>query len=590
MFSRQAEATAAAFPVSAKILTGNDVRHYPSGQGGMDFSPQQQELNAKWAWYTGSQYAGCRYDWQGARLDGPTSSLAKALVPQSTGIPPGFANMAPPRMAERRPSAPHRLVARVVDRFTSLLFAEDAHPIIRVVGDEDTGHWLASFASTSRLWAKMQLARTIGGAQGAVAVGFRYIDGAPRVEPIDVRWGRPIWLDKEALILRALDIRYQVPATIRRNKRSQPETCYYWVRRLISDQAEIWYKPVWASECPALTLDDGTKVEAGDGQEPPWRLLIDEERSVRHDLGFCPVVWMQNLPHHESVYGRADCDGLYEQALDLDRLRAGISMACSANMDPTLVMENEDGVFPQQLRKGSGNGIGVRIPGKVSYLEISGAGIKLAMDHFKEARDSFFEEAECLESFTRSGGPPQTAFEVGAKLGPQQSKVSMFREQYGQGVRRLLDLAMKAARILESRGEEVRLEPRIIKPEEEGESERVEPVRLGPEGSYLDVTWPPISRPTSAEVQAAVTSAAAAVQGGVVDQKTATKFAAPFLGVDDLNALQARMEKKAEEQQAQAEQLGQPPPGPGGTPPPKPAGFPKLPKAPKPPAGPASPG
>jgi hypothetical protein len=84
MFSRQADATAAAFPVSAKILTGNDVRHYPSGQGGMDFSPQQQELNAKWAWYTGSQYAGCRYDWQGARLDGPTSTLAKALVPQST--------------------------------------------------------------------------------------------------------------------------------------------------------------------------------------------------------------------------------------------------------------------------------------------------------------------------------------------------------------------------------------------------------------------------------------------------------------------------------------------------------------------------
>jgi hypothetical protein len=45
----------------------------------------------------------------------------------------------------------------------------------------------------------------------------------------------------------------------------------------------------------------------------------------------------------------------------------------------------------------------------------------------------------------------------------------MFREQYGQGVRRLLDLAMRAARVIESRGGEVRLEPRIIKPEEEVE-------------------------------------------------------------------------------------------------------------------------
>lgn len=578
MFTRQAEATAAAFPVSARILTGNDVRHYPSGQAGMDYSPQQQELHAKWSWYTGSQYAGCRYDWQGAQL-GPTSTIAKALVPQSTGIPPGFANMAPPRMAERRPSAPHKLVARVVDRFTSLLFAEDAHPTIRVIGDEDTGHWLQSFASTSRLWARMQMARTIGGAQGTVCLGFRYIGGAPRIEPIDPRWGRPIWLDKEAHTLRALDIRYQVPVVVKRNKRTQPEQVSYWMRRLISDQAEIWYKPVFCSEFPAVQLEDGTRVEEGNGQEPEWRNLIDEERSVRHDLGFCPVVWLQNLPSHESPYGRSDCDGLYEQALDLDRLRAGISMACGANLDPTFVVTTEDGVFPQTIRKGTGNGIGLRRGEEAKYVEISGAGIKIAIDHFKEARDSFFEEAECLESFTRSGGPPQTAYEVGAKLGPQQSKVSALREQYGQlGVRRLLDMAMRAARILEARGESVILEPRIVKPEEDGDSETVEPVRLGPEGSYLDVSWPPISRPTSTEVQAAVTAAAAAVQGGVLDQKTATKFAAPFFGVDDLNALQARMEKAAEERKTEQEALQ---PG-GGLP--GAGGAPKPPRPPKPPA------
>lgn len=559
MFTRQAALTAQAFPIAAKVWTGSDINHHPNRQG-VDFSmsPVHQELNARWAWYAGSQYAGCRYDWQGAAI-GPVSTIARALVPLATGVPPGFKNFAPPQMFERRPSAPHRLVARVVDRFTSLLFSEDTHPVIRVIGDEKTHHWTQAFISTSRLWAGMQNARTLGGGQGSVAVGLRVVDGDPRVEIFDLRWCKPIWADKEVRKLRAFEVRYQIPATVQRDKRSQPETLLYWDRRLISGQADIRYKPVWCTECPALQLDDGTMVMGSTGEEPDWQKLVDEEKSVRHDLGFCPVIWVQNIPNHESPYGYPDCNGLYEQAMSIDRLRASIDMATLHNMDPTVVYRGE-GSMPNTLRKGTGNGVDIPANSDLKYLEIGGAGIRIAMDQFEAARDNFFEEAECVQTFGKNDAPPQTAFEVSAKLGPQQSKQALLREQYGQhAVRPLLEMAIKMEKQLNARGEGMILEPRVVKPQKEGEEETVETVELGP-GGYIDAGWPPITRPTPTEVGAATTAAVQAVEGQIIDIETATKYVAPYFGVDDVNALKIRMADALEESKRLAAQQQQPPP------------------------------
>ena len=551
MFTRQAAITAEAFPIAAKVWTGGDINHHPNRQG-IDFSqsPIHQELNARWAWYAGSQYAGCRYNWQGAQL-GPVSTIARALVPLATGVPPGFKNFAPPQLFERRPSAPHRLVARVVDRFTSLLFSEDTHPVIRVIGDEKTHHWVQSFIATSRLWAAMQNARSLGGGQGSTAVGLRVVEGQPRVEIFDLRWCKPVWLDKEVLKLKAFDVRYQIPATMKRDKYSQPETLFYWDRRLISAQADIRYKPVWCSEAPAYQLDDGTMVMGSTGEEPDWQKLIDEERSVRHDLGFCPVIWVQNIPNHESPYGYPDCNGLYEQAMSIDQLRASIDMAVIHNLDPTLIYKGP-GSMPDTVRKGTGNGIDIPEGSELKYLEITGAGISIAMDQFEKARDNFFEEAECVQTFGKNDAPPQTAFEVSAKLGPQQSKQALLREQYGQHVvRSLLQMAIKMEQQLNTRGEGMILEPRVVKPEKEGDEEKVETVELGP-GGYIETGWPPITRPTPTEVGAATTAAAQALEGQVIDSEAVIKYLAPYYGVDDVHALKNRMAKA--KQEAQLEQ------------------------------------
>ena len=568
MFTRAPSDVSSLFPFAASYLAstvGHHAKKDPSA------SPVQGILQSKWEWYAGAQYDACKYDWLGAPL-GSSGALTKALVPQTTGIPPGFRTMAPstPRLADRRPCAPGRHVKRVVDRFTAQLFGDGAHPILKAIGDEDTHHWLDSFARTSRLWVRWQLARMVGGAEGAVAVGFKVLEGAPVVEVYDPRFWRPVWANKDLCVLKALDGRWQVPASVRVDK-GRRETWYYWVRRLLSDEGDLRYLPVWVERHEARELDDGTRVMANDGEEPRWERLLDEERSVRHDLGFCPAVWVPNLPLPDSEYGASDCDGLYEQALDLDRIRAGISTSVIGNADPTLVLSTKDGVFPKDLRKGTGNGIGLTEGGTASYLEISGGGLNVAIQWYEKCRDAFFAEAECYDQVSSQGAPEKTAFEVGANLGPQQSKLTILREQYGQqGVRRYLEMVLRVARALEARGEEVVLEPRIVR-EDEGEGEEVEPVRLGP-GGYLSLDWPPLAQPSTTETSAAATAASAALTGKILDQQAAVAYAAPYFKVDDVAALQKRLREQGEEEKRQLEAQMQAGAGGGGPGAPAPGG------------------
>lgn len=503
-------------------------------------TPAQRTLHEKHLWYSNAQYDGCSVDWLGSPLKTQTDTLAKALVPKNNGVPPGFRSMGVP-FSERRPVAPIKLVRRTVNRFTAQLFGDQMHPIIRVLGDEDTQHWASSFASTARLWAMAQQARNLGGAQGTVAMGWKVIDRVPIVEVFDLRYCRPIWKNREQLELQALDQRYEVPVYITPEK-GPPYTAWYWIRRLISDEADIRYKPVFKTENHPAMIVDGQRIEKGParGEEPDWRSLIDLENSAKN-LGECPVVWGQNLPVLGSEYGEADCEDLYPQVADIDQIRSSITTAVKANQDPTLVIESTETTpkFPPDLKKGSGNGIALGAGSKAHYLEMSGSGTTVAMSWYDRCREDFDNDAECVSGFGKDGSPPQTAFEVAARLGPQNDKTSRLREQYGQQlIRRLLEKVIRAAPKLD-----IQLEPRVVG--REAGKDIVEEVKLG-SGGYVRVDWPPIIRPTPADTSAASAAVAAAVKAGGIDKEAAAAYLGPYYGIDDVEEMVARIKKTDE--------------------------------------------
>ena len=78
----------------------------------------------------------------------------------------------------------------------------------------------------------------------------------------------------------------------------------------------------------------------------------------------------------------------------------------------------------------------------------------------------------------------------------------------------------------------------------------MEPVQLGA-GGYIDVDWPPIARPSIADIAQAATAASAAKQGGVLDNESLVKWLAPYFGADDIGVILARLEKEKADALAQ---------------------------------------
>lgn len=279
----------------------------------LGLSPRQQELNRLWAVYRCTQYAHRKLDWSGREN---VDELSSEVISSQGYIPPGFVDMSRQSSSTfplkfRRPTAPYALVKVVVDRFTGLLFSEQQHPEIKVDGDPQTEDWLRTVVEAARLWPALIQARAFGGAMGTACLGFQFINGKPTIEVHDPRWVFPEFSEHGSTILTSIEKRYTYKKEVRDQATGRWEEKDFWYRRIIDEQSDVLYQPVEVS-----------------GEEPAWQ----EARRVDHGFGFCPVVWVQNLPVQDSEDGDPDCPApVYEMEATIDALVAQANRAIIAN-------------------------------------------------------------------------------------------------------------------------------------------------------------------------------------------------------------------------------------------------------------------
>jgi hypothetical protein len=524
-------------------VLGSKVGAQDTGSGPGDriarlgLSQRAQALNRLWAWYRTSQYGGRSIDWGGRQVMDP---LAMEAVSSRGFIPPGFVDASGQNvpLKFRKPSVSYALAKVIVDRFTGLLFSENQHPQLHVDGDPETEDFLRAIVDVARLWQQMALARTYGGACGSVAIGFQFVEGKPVVEVHDPRWCEPDFIDRSTFVLRSIEKRYQYPKEERDPVTGRFETKSYWYRRVIDTTQDIVFKP----------------VEVGNGEEPEWEV----EKAVEHGLGFCPVVWVQNIPVQDDTDGDPDCHGAYEMLEAIDQLLSQAHRGLIANADPTLVISSESELGPS-LQKGSDNAI--LIPkGDAKYLELTASGPKACVDMVDDLRALVLEVTQCfLES-----GPVQhnrTATEVQHDAASMINRGDVLREQYGErAVKPLLEMMFKAAvKLNQPRAMPVAepVDPELQNPndgqlsindgpqmvraqlnlppryEEDGTGARVAVPRTPGQGGVIGLAWPDYFRPVLADVLQASQAATTAVTGGVIDSVTAGKFIARYFDVEN---------------------------------------------------------
>lgn len=501
----------------------------------MGMSPRQVELDHLWRYYRCACYDGRKVDWNGQERLG---KIEHEVVATSGFMPAGFydAGQTLP-LKFRRPTTPYYLARVVVGRFTSLLFSARRHPKI-VADDPVTEDWVNAVAEESRLWSCMIQARTYGGAMGSCALGFKIVRGKVVIEVHDPRWCTVTFTDRIEKEVDTFEKRYQYREEERNKDTGEWEEVWYWYRRTIDAVADT----VWP------------KVKAEPNLEPRW----ERERSVRvaHNYGFCPIVWLQNTPVEDDVDGDADCHGIFDMIEGIDALYAQAHRGTIANSDPTLVVKS-DLDWEGGIRKGSSSALFVEKGGSAEYLELNGAGPKAAIDLAEKLEEKALTVARCYLD-TNTGGPSRTEEEITKNYSNMIEQADVLREQYGErGVKRLLTMILQAARKLGAARiernaagqsvivrEVIKLRPRT-ETDDNGNTVRIER-KLG-SADAVELTWPDYFTPNNASVLSAVQAAGQALTSRLIDQEHATRYVANYFQVEDLRAMQLKIEQEKAE-------------------------------------------
>lgn len=499
----------------------------------LGMSPRQQYLDKLWSYYRCDQYSARTVAWDGSKHVGMVERDTIALAGY---IPPGFYmadnNSLPVQF--RRPTSPYHLVKVIVDRFTSLLFSNKRHPKVTVDADPATDDFVNAVIEEGRLWPAMQTARAFGGGTGTAVVGFKLVQGRPQFEVFDPRWCSPQFLDRPQLVLSAMEYRYVFVQEIRVG--DEWHEVEFWYRRVIDQKTDTIFKPVPVKE---------------QGQ-PKWV----PAQVVNHDLGFCPIVWIQNQANPTEMDGDPDCLGIFELTEAIDRLNAQGEKGTIANADPTVVLTTNNPMG--EVRKGSANAIKLEQGGSASYMEMNGGGIKSCRELAEDYKDMALEVAQCvLEQRDRAG--QMTATQVERNYSSMLSKADTFREQYGEmGVKRLINMVIVAAKRL--------MTPRVVNNQTmryffslskkinkvNGKVQQVDR-QLGPGPYNVSMAWPPYFDPDEEEAQKAVTTSIAAKTGGLIDVMTAVRKIAPYFSVEDVPAMVHEITRSAYADQAALE-------------------------------------
>lgn len=315
---------------------------------------------------------------------------------------------------------------------------------------------------------------------------------------------------------------------------------------------------------------------------PTW--TPDPEKSVEHNLGFCPVVWYAYLPKKRTV-ATVDGRAIHEKLTDeIDAMNIGLSQRTRAAHfagDPQMweagVEEDENpapsGVFtaaPVILdengrpyiarragmgrKKGAGTVWRYRsIDAKVGMLTLPGDALTAVDNHCKDLVGKVERALRYVRIDTDKAkqGTDVSGRALELLYKPQVDYGNRIREDFGEhGLQAVLSMLLRVAMRAEANaagsvyidglaelvGTLAGFEREVV-----NRAKRWMP-------PALDLAWGPMFADTTADIAQKVTAAKDAQTGKLISSKTAVQAVAPLFGVSDIEAeIQAIEDEEPEE-------------------------------------------
>jgi hypothetical protein len=303
-------------------------------------------------------------------------------------------------LRDRRPSVQYGLCRLVVEDSVALLFSEGHFPTSECE-NEEVKEALADVIKDLRLNEVMMETATTGSV-GSVAMHLRILQQSDRsfrpcVEVHSTVFLTPEYDPAAPDVLARVREKYKVKGhaliDLGYAIDEADAEIWFWFARDWDKAAEIWYLP-WK-----LTATDETN------EIRPY--TVDTARTVTHDLGFVPWLWIRNLPGKlkllEFQHGRgsnvrySDTDGActfagaIDAMIEIDYQMSQVGRGLKYSMDPLLLLKEPAAPQQEGFVKSGGNAMIVSEKGDGKMLEIGGEAFTVCMDYVRALREFALE-------------------------------------------------------------------------------------------------------------------------------------------------------------------------------------------------------
>ena len=273
-------------------------------------------------------------------------------------------------LRQRRPSVRYGLSRVVVEDSVALLFSEGHFPSVDS-SDKAVRAATACLIRDTRLNSVMVDA-ALRGSVGSVAILMRVLNGRIFLKAVDTAFLTPEWDPAAPDTLVRVTERMKVPGSALACQGYDIDDLDgdWWFQRQWDADQERWFAPVKACN--------------------PWAPILDESRSVRHGLGFVPIVWIRNLPGDGAVDGAATFRAAIETSIEIDYQLSQAGRGLKYSSDPTLLIKEPAGLDGTMIR-GASNALVVSEKGDARLLEIGGTASQAVIDYVRVLRELALE-------------------------------------------------------------------------------------------------------------------------------------------------------------------------------------------------------